>query len=62
MILLISHVGTMDLRKLIPKTLRVILLTVVNQIDCSEANREFVDTLAEFAYPRELLLSFNECF
>ena len=29
---------------------------VVDQIDCSQANREFVDTAGEFAYPREMLL------
>ncbi len=29
---------------------------VVGQIDCSQANREFVDTTGEFAYPHEMLL------
>ncbi len=29
---------------------------VVDQIDSSKANHEFVDTAGEFAYPREMLL------
>ena len=47
----------MDLRKLIPKDHpSYFIKNVVDQIDCSEANREFADSPGEFAYPRELLL------
>lgn len=47
----------MDLRKLIPKDHPCYFIkNVVDQIDCSEANREFADSPGEFAYPRELLL------
>ncbi len=47
----------MDLRKLIPKDNPCYFIkNVVDQIDCSEANREFADSPGEFAYPRELLL------
>ena len=47
----------MDLRKLIPKDHPCYFIkNVVDQIDCSEANREFADSPGEFAYPHELLL------
>ena len=47
----------MDLRKLIPKDHpSYFIKNVVDQIDCSEANREFADSPGEFAYPRELFL------
>ena len=45
-----------DLMKLIPKYYPgYFIKNVVDQIDCSEANRVFVDSPGEFAYPRELL-------
>ena len=47
----------MDSRKLIPKDNQCYFIkNVVDQIDCSEANREFADSPGEFVYPRELLL------
>lgn len=47
----------MDLKKLIPKDHSCYFIkNVADYIDCYEANREFVDTPGEFAYPRELLL------
>lgn len=47
----------MDLRNLIPEDhLCYFIKNVVDQIDCSQANRVFADRPGEFAYPRELLL------
>lgn len=47
----------MDLRNLIPEDHPCYFIkNVVNQIDCSEANKEFRDKLGEPAYPREMLL------
>ena len=47
----------MDLMKLIPKAQPYYFIkNGVDQIDCSETNREFADSPGEFAYPRELLL------
>lgn len=47
----------MDLRNLIPEDhLCYFIKNVVDQIDCSQANRVFADKPGEFAYPRELLL------
>ena len=47
----------MDLRNLIPKDHPCYFIkNVVDLIDCSEANREFIDTPGEAAYPREMLL------
>lgn len=47
----------MDLRKLIPKDHPCYFIkNVVDQIDCSQANRVFADKPGEFAYLRELLL------
>ena len=46
-----------DLRNMIPEDHPCYFIkNVVDQIDCSQANREFVDTAGEFAYPREMLL------
>ena len=44
------------MRKLIPKDHLRYFKNVVDQIDCSEANRVFVDSPGEFACPCELLL------
>ena len=55
----------LDLRNLIPKNHPCYFIkNVVDQIDCSEANKEFRDKPGEPAYPREMLLrfGFNECF
>lgn len=47
----------MDLRNLIPEDHPCYFIkNVVDQIDCSQANRVFADKPGEFAYPRELLL------
>ena len=47
----------MDLRNMIPEDYpSYFIKNVVEKIDCSQANREFVDTASEFAYPREILL------
>ena len=47
----------MDLRNLIPEGHpRYFIKNMVDQIDCSEANREFHDNPGEAAYPREMLL------
>lgn len=47
----------MDLRNLIPEDHPCYFIkNVVDQIDCSQANRVFADRPGEFAYPRELLL------
>lgn len=47
----------MDLRNLIPEDHPCYFIkNVVEQIDCSQANRVFADKPGEFAYPRELLL------
>lgn len=47
----------MDLRNLIPEDHPCYFIkNVVDQIDCSQANRVFTDKPGEFAYPRELLL------
>ena len=46
----------MDLRNLIPEDHPCYFIkNVVDQIDCSQANRVFADKPGEFAYPRELL-------
>ena len=46
-----------DLRNMIPEDHPCYFIkNVVNQIDSSKANHEFVDTAGEFAYPREMLL------
>ena len=47
----------MDLRNLIPEDHPCYFIkNVVDQIDCSEANKEFRDKPGEPAYPREMLL------
>ena len=47
----------MDLRNLIPEDHPCYFIkNVVDQIDCSQANRVFADKPGEFVYPRELLL------
>ena len=47
----------MDLRNMIPEDHPCYFIkNVVEKIDCFQANREFVDTAGEFAYPREILL------
>lgn len=47
----------MGLRNLIPEDHPCYFIkNVVDQIDCSQANRVFADKPGEFAYPRELLL------
>ena len=47
----------MDLRNLIPEDHPCYFIkNVVDQIDCSEANRDFRDKPGEPAYPREMLL------
>ncbi len=46
-----------DLRNMIPEDHPCYFIkNVVDQIDSSKANHEFVDTAGEFAYPREMLL------
>ncbi len=46
-----------DLRNMIPEDHPCYFIkNVVDQIDCTQANREFADTAGEFAYPREMLL------
>ena len=46
-----------DLRNMIPEDHPCYFIkNVADQIDCSQANREFADTAGEFAYPREMLL------
>ncbi|WP_052331863.1 hypothetical protein [Methanobrevibacter oralis] len=55
----------MDLSNLIPEGHPCYFIkNVVDQIDCSEANKEFRDKPGEPAYPREILLriGLDECF